>query len=302
MAETGEWLDADIVDDCCAFLVDFCTAQKPKDANSVIFVSSLAISVALQRLNEPECSQDSIHRAMGIGVHKAWPPRDLACFSVNGGAHWSLLAYFPVHAPTRIYHYDSGRHFDPGNNANRAREIVTMMARVRLVPAKIELVEEGQFPVQEGYMECGYYLIAAMANLMWHRRKRLELGVPITPLGSFTLNLLNSYTMRELHAMVNTLLLKTGNYCHSKVTKRKRQRPAAVLDANSKGSHKSQKTKKQKTKEETVSLEKTIFPQTSLTTCFANSFDSYDNTSDHEEEEEEEPDNDDDDEQRENRR
>lgn len=201
----ADWLNADTVDSCCQSLVNMCVKAGSPDAGSVIFVSSLAVTAAQGRLNTPGSSQESVRRALGIG-NKTWPPRDMACLSINNGSHWSLLAYFPAHDPARIYHYDSGRDFPSGGNATYARKVVTMMACVRLVPRWVQLVEDKRFPAQEGGVECGYYLVAAMTNLLWHRRSRLKRRRPVTPMNFYNMDLLHAYGLPKLQEIVRTLL------------------------------------------------------------------------------------------------
>ncbi len=203
----SDWLCADAVDTCCQVLVTMCTSPTV-DNGSVVFVSSLAITAALNRLDTPNSTQNSVRRAMGIKKNRTWPPRDMACFSINSGSHWSLLAYFPEHDSARIYHYDSGRHFPCGGNAAYARRVVTMMARVRLVPDWVQLAEDTRFPTQDGGIECGYYLIAAMANMLWHRRERLNMGRRAVPMDFYNMDLLQSYGLSKLRKIVQTLLFR----------------------------------------------------------------------------------------------
>ena len=203
----SDWLCADAVDTCCQVLVTMCTSPTV-DSGSVVFVSSLAITAALSRLDTPNSTQNSVRRAMGIKKNRTWPPRDMAFFSINSGSHWSLLAYFPGHDSARIYHYDSGRHFPCGGNAAYARGVVTMMARVRLVPDWVQLAEDTRFPTQDGGIECGYYLIAAMANMLWHRRERLSMGRRVVPMDFYNMDLLQSYGLPKLRKIVQTLLFR----------------------------------------------------------------------------------------------
>ncbi len=231
-----DWLNADTVDKCCQTLVDMCTSSSENgDAASVLFVSSLAITAALIRLNGPDSTQDSVRRAMGIGTKKnPWPPRDLAFFSLNSGAHWSLLVYFPSHNDSLFYHYDSGRHFPGGGNCGYALNVVRMLARVRLVPPVVKVVRDTRFPVQEGGIECGYYLVAAMANLLWHRRSRLNHRYMVTPMNFYNLDLLHTYGLPKLRQIVHTLLFNhddngNGNPSRAPVRRRRQTLPPEFL-------------------------------------------------------------------------
>ena len=264
----ADWLDSDAIDGCCQTVVDMCTSDEAAGTNSVFFVSSLAISAALSRLSVTKSTQRIVRRALGIVAEKqVWLPRDLACFSINSGSHWSLLAYFPGYNKHRIYHYDSGRHFQSRGNANYAIKVVQMLARIRLVPPTIQLVPEIGFPTQEGGVECGYYLVAAMANLMECRRQNMNLGQVVTPMDSYNLDLLHQYDLEKLQKIVYTLLFRRKGKsfdCH----------PAAAQ----------KKTKRKKTKFNPSQPQQTIFFHTQNNTSSAPfSFD--DDISDQEENE-----------------
>ena len=228
--EFADWLDSDAIDGCCQTVVDMCTSDEAVGTNSVFFVSSLAISAALSRLSVTKSTQRIVRRALGIVAEKqVWLPRDLACFSINSGTHWSLLAYFPGYNKHRIYHYDSGRHFSSRGNANYAIKVVQMLARIRLVPPTIQLVPEIGFPTQEGGVECGYYLVAAMANLMECRRQNLNLGQVVTPMDSYNLDLLHQYDLEKLQKIVYTLLFRRKEKtfdCHPAAQKKPKLNPS----------------------------------------------------------------------------
>ena len=232
----AHWLDSDTIDGCCQTVVDMCTSDETIGTNSVLFVSSLAVSAALSRLDSAKVTQETVRRGLGIvEKKKMWPPRDLACFSINNGAHWSLLAYFPGYNKHRIYHYDSGRHFHGRGNASYAIKVVQMLARVRLVPATIQLINEIEFPIQEGGVECGYYLVATMANLLHCRRENLNQGRVICPINAYNLDLLHRYDLTKLQEIVSTLLFKRNepspdynhhhHHHHYKNKNNKRKRP-----------------------------------------------------------------------------
>ena len=206
-----------------------CTSDERTDSTSVLFVSSLAVSAALARLDAPRATQETVRRSLGIvKKKKMWPPRDLACFSINNGAHWSLLTYFPGYNKHRIYHYDSGRHFPSRGNAAYAVKVIQMLARIRLVPPTIQLINEIEFPIQEGGVECGYYLVAAMANLLHCRRVNLNQGRVISPINSYNLDLLHRYDLTKLQEIVSTLLFRrketSRNYNNNYHPKKKNKR------------------------------------------------------------------------------
>ncbi len=206
----ADWLDDDTIDGCCQAVVSMCTSDELVGTNSVFFVSSLAVTVALKRLRSRNATQKTVRRALGIvaSKQKTWPPRDLVCFSINNGAHWSLLVYFPGYTKHKIYHYDSGRHFPGGGNVPYAVKVVQMLARIRLVPTNVRLVNEVGFPIQDGSVECGYYLVAAMANLFSCRRENLDCGRVVGPINSYNLNLLHEYDLTKLQRIVKTLLFR----------------------------------------------------------------------------------------------
>jgi len=228
----AHWLDSDTIDGCCQTVVDMCTSDERTDSTSVLFVSSLAVSAALGRLDAPRATQETVRRSLGIvKKKKMWPPRDLACFSINNGAHWSLLTYFPGYNKHRIYHYDSGRHFPSRGNAAYAVKVIQMLARIRLVPPTIQLISEIEFPIQEGGVECGYYLVAAMANLLHCRRVNLNQGRVISPINSYNLDLLHQYDLTKLQEIVSTLLFRRketsrnyNNYHPKKKNKRTKKK------------------------------------------------------------------------------
>lgn len=226
----AHWLNDETIDNCCQTVIDMCTSDEGIDSTSVLFVSSLAVSAALTRLDVTKASQKNVRRTLGILEKKnMWPPRDLACFSINSGAHWSLLTYFPGHSKNRIYHYDSGRHFPGRGNTDYAVRVVQMLARIRLVPASIQFVNETGFPIQEGGVECGYYLVAAMANLLHCRRSNLNRGRLVSPINSYNLDLLHRYDLTKLQEIVSTLLFKRNqtlrNYYWSASKKNKNTKP-----------------------------------------------------------------------------
>ncbi len=224
----ADWLDDDAIDGCCQAVVSMCTSDEVVGTNSVFFVSSLAVTVALRRLNSRNATQKTVRRALGISASNQirWPPRDLVCFSINNGAHWSLLAYFPGHNKHKIYHYDSGRHFPGGGNVPYAVKVVQMLARIRLVPTNVRLVNEVGFPIQEGGVECGYYLVAAMANLFSCRRGNLDRGRVVGPINSYNLNLLHEYDLTKLQRIVKTLLFRRNQEkTRNQPNNNKRKRP-----------------------------------------------------------------------------
>lgn len=108
---------------------------------------------------------------------------DTVIISLYGGEHWSLMAcYVQSEGLNHVYHYDSMN----GVHAELARNVLTLLIYLCLVPETCTLRRVANYPQQRSTFECGYSVLMMVGAItVAYQVSSHDKGTPRVPLDDF---------------------------------------------------------------------------------------------------------------------